>query len=177
MANEQMANRGSAAVRDYGAIAHAAAGLRDLPRDERFRRFTDIAWERLAPTGVSWLGFYTPAPDEASLILGPCRDKPACSPLDLRGEHVGVCARCWLERRALLVHDAATLGADYVACDPRDRSEVVVPLLDGAGASTGVLDLDSHETGAFSEADAAGLHRALVATGLTEGAHEAAIAI
>jgi putative methionine-R-sulfoxide reductase with GAF domain len=172
-----MANRRAEAARDYGAIADAAAGLRDLPADERLRRFTDIAWDHVARTGVSWLGFYLLAPDAASLILGPCRDKPACSPLDLRGEHVGVCARCWREKRALIVRDVAALGPDYVACDPRDRSEVVVPLLDAAGACSGVLDLDSHDTGSFTERDAAGLHMALLAAGLTAAPHEPALAI
>lgn len=153
-------------MRDYTAITTAAAALRDLSPADRLRRFTDLAWDYLAVTGVSWLGFYAPAPDEASLILGPCRDRPACSPLDLTGEHVGVCARCWLERRTLIVADVAALGADYVACDPRDRSEIVVPLLDAGGGCAGVLDLDSFDTGAFEAADAAGLQAALQAAGL-----------
>lgn len=164
--------------RDYPALTAAATSLGALPPDERLRRFTDFAWDHLAPTGVSWLGFYLPSPsspDATALILGPCRDTPACSPLPLEADHIGVCARCWRDRRALLVRDVATLGADYVACDPRDRSEVVVPLLDEAGHCTAVLDLDSHATGAFTEDDAAGLHQALAAAGLTSAAYEAAI--
>lgn len=133
---------------------------------------TDALWEGLAQTGVSWLGFYlgpgqtmpdgrTVGPDE--MLLGPCRPRPACSPIGLHG----ACGRCWRERGPLVVRDVRLLGADYVACDPRDMSELVLPLVDARGACAGVLDLDSHETGAFSERDATDLLSVLDRAGLT----------
>lgn len=135
------------------------------------RLLVDSLWSALSPRGVSWVGFYL-GPGERlddgrivgpeEMLLGPCRDKPACSPIGLHG----VCGRGWRERRPIIVRDVATLGTNYVACDPRDRSEVVVPLLEDSGRCRGVLDLDSFDVGAFDESDAAALIRILRDGGL-----------
>jgi putative methionine-R-sulfoxide reductase with GAF domain len=126
------------------------------------RGAVDILWDALHPTGVSWLGFYL-SEEPSELVLGPRRDKPACSPIGLHG----VCGRAFLERCPQVVADVLTLGESYVACDPRDRAEVVVPLFDDRGACWGVFDVDSHEVGAFSDEDAAGLMQVMLAAGLT----------
>ncbi|MEZ6317928.1 MAG: hypothetical protein R3B49_04120 [Phycisphaerales bacterium] len=42
-------------------------------------------------------------------------------------------------------------------CDPRDKSELVLPLYDAEGRVLGVLDVDSHDRDAFGEHDAAGV--------------------
>lgn len=99
---------------------------------------------------ISWVGFYLKAEGRDELVLGPRRDKPACSPIGLHG----ACGRAYLSKRALVVGDVTRLGAGYIACDSRDRSEVVVPCLEADGACWGVLDVDSHEVGAFDEVDA-----------------------
>lgn len=139
----------------------------------------DVLWEALAPTGVSWIGFYVGPGVSAGeggvagpeqMLLGPRRDKPACSPIGLHG----VCGRGWRERRSIVVRDVAVLGADYVACDPRDKSEVVVPLFDDAGGCWGVLDADSFDVGSFDASDAERLERVLVACGLSSGRGHAA---
>jgi putative methionine-R-sulfoxide reductase with GAF domain len=72
-----------------------------------------------------------------------------------------------LSRAILVVRDVASLGAGYVACDPRDRSELVLPCLRADGSCWGVFDLDSFDVGCFSEADGRLLWTALVAAGLT----------
>src|SRR5438105_13594580 len=99
------------------------------------------------------------------MIVGPRRDKPACSPIGLHG----VCGGAWRERRAMVVRDVAELGTNYVACDPRDRSECVVPLIEEDGTCWGVLDLDSFEVGAFSDEDVSGLRMVLEAGGMRAG--------
>ena len=58
------------------------------------------------------------------------------------------------------------LGANYVACDPRDQSEVVIPCREN-GRVWGVLDLDSFDIGAFDESDVRGLTSLLIQAGLT----------
>ncbi len=122
----------------------------------------DALWDALKDTGVSWVGFYLhEGADE--LVLGPRRDKPACSPIGLHG----VCGQAFTQRRPIVVRDVRALGKDYIACDPRDLSEVVIPLLDADGKCWGVLDLDSHDVDAFSEADIAGLLGVLRSAGLT----------
>jgi putative methionine-R-sulfoxide reductase with GAF domain len=58
------------------------------------------------------------------------------------------------------------LGDEYIPCDPADRSEITVPLVDERGACWGVLDLDSRDVAAFDESDERGLCRVLRAAGL-----------
>lgn len=128
-------------------------------REERMRAVVEALWESLGDGGVSWVGFYLPAPDAESLLLGPRRDKPACSPIGMHG----VCGRSFRERRPLVVSDVRDLGPAYIACDPADRSEVAVPVLEAGGACWAVLDLDSHRAGFFRPEDAQGLQRVLAA--------------
>ena len=68
-----------------------------------------------------------------------------------------------------VVDDVRTLGAQYVACDPRDQSELVVPLQTDTGECFGVLDADSFALGAFDEHDASSMHTLLRLYGLTGG--------
>lgn len=124
--------------------------------------FVDAVWPHLHPTGVSWLGFYLHEGGE-QLVLGPRRDKPACSPIGLHG----ACGKVFTTRKPLVVRDVAELGPNYIACDPRDKSEVVIPLLDADGGCWGVLDLDSYDVGSFSDADVRGLQDLLRKAGLT----------
>jgi putative methionine-R-sulfoxide reductase with GAF domain len=100
------------------------------------------------------------------MTLGHRRDKPACSPIGLHG----VCGRGWREQRSIVVRDVRVLGPDYVACDPRDQSEVVVPMFTRRGGTEtciGVLDVDSFDVGAFTDHDARELARLLIEIGLT----------
>jgi putative methionine-R-sulfoxide reductase with GAF domain len=130
-------------------------------REAAMQTFVDLLWEVLHPTGVSWLGFYIPRGGE--LVLGPRRDKPACSPIGLHG----VCGQAFRTGRPLVVRDVKELGANYVACDPRDQSEIVIPLLDENRRCWGVFDMDSHDVGAFDEADVEGLSALLRRAWLT----------
>lgn len=128
------------------------------------QQVVDVMWDALHHTGISWLGFYLDQPgepDDRRMILGPRRDRPACSPIGLHG----VCGQALLSNRTLLVHDVQNLGERYIACDPRDRSEIVVPLLDANDNAWAVLDVDSWEVGAFDQSDATGLASVLRAAG------------
>lgn len=149
-------------TRPYHELAERLANARG-ERDKRMQSFVDLTWEALHPTGVSWVGFYLHEGGD-ELVLGPRRDKPACSPIGMHG----ACGRAFVSGRPLVVRDVAELGANYIACDPRDRSEVVIPLFDESGECWGVLDLDSYEVGAFSEDDVAGLTLLLQKSGLTQ---------
>lgn len=125
----------------------------------------DVVWDGLHDKGVSWVGFYIDhpgLPDDQRLILGPRRDKPACSPIGLHG----VCGQTLLKKQVMIVRDPADLGANYIACDPRDRAEVAIPLLDDQGGCWGVFDVDSWEVGAFDQRDADGFASLLRAAGL-----------
>ncbi|CAN5735480.1 hypothetical protein BH11PLA1_BH11PLA1_06480 [soil metagenome] len=134
-------------------------------RVERMQCVVDAVWRGFCSSGVSWVGFYVIDPENSEqMLLGPRRDKPACSPIGMHG----ACGRAFLSQRPLVVTDVANLGAGYIACDPRDRAEVVVPLFEQNGACYGVLDIDSHETGAFETHDALCLMRLLRHVGLSD---------
>lgn len=140
--------------RDYRAIE----GKLEFEGDRlaRMKLLVDALWEGLSTAGVSWVGFYVHEGGE-ELVCGPRRDKPACSPIGLHG----ACGRAFRERRPLIVRDVAELGENYVACDPRDKSELVIPLFESDGRCWGVLDFDSHEVGAFEQSDLDAVQRLL----------------
>jgi L-methionine (R)-S-oxide reductase len=156
-----MTTRGEIVARDYAAVAVRLDTSGD--REARMRRVADALWDAFSSKGVSWIGFYLKVAGKDEMVLGPSRDKPACSPIGLHG----CCGRSYLERRAIVVEDVASLGAGYIACDPRDRSEAVVPLFEKDGTCWGVLDADSYEVGAFGEADVRGLRDVVVRAGLS----------
>ena len=149
--------------RDYTGLLSACRSLSG-DRAMRMSGFVDAAWDVLAGADVSWLGFYLPDPeDDERMLLGPRRDKPACSPIELHG----ACGQSFTQRVTLVVPDVATLGEGYIACDPRDIAEVVIPVFDWHGRCWGVLDLDSVTRGAFTTRDADALHECLAVAGLT----------
>jgi putative methionine-R-sulfoxide reductase with GAF domain len=148
--------------RDYALIAGRVTA--NGTSEERMRCAADALWAGLRNAGVSWLGFYVQDSNPEQLILGPCCDKPACSPIGLHG----VCGQALLTGQSRIVRDVTELGPDYIACDPRDRSEIVVPLRDETGTVSAVLDVDSWEVGAFDERDDVGLRRVLQAAGLMQ---------
>lgn len=128
------------------AIANAIAD--DARLAERMKVVSDEVWREFGNhRPVSWVGFYFLGADE--MTLGPRRDKPACSPIGLHG----ACGQAALSGKTLVVRDVKDLGENYIACDPRDRSEIVVPVLGKGGRVVGVLDVDSHAVGAFGDMD------------------------
>jgi putative methionine-R-sulfoxide reductase with GAF domain len=142
--------------------AARARGLtaRDLLDAEAAERqmttLCDLIWDELGQhRPVSWVGFYWMAGDE--MTLGPRRDKPACSPIGLHG----ACGQAALAGKTLVVRDVAELGEGYIACDPRDRSEIVVPVRGAGGEVRAVLDVDSHAVAAFGEPDRVGMEQLL----------------
>ncbi len=146
-------------ARPYDSITIDIPG--DADRTARMRVVVDAMWDALRDSGVSWAGFYLHEGGD-ELVLGPRQPKPACSPIGLHG----ACGRALASKEPLVVKDVAELGEGYIACDPRDRSEVVIPLVESDGRCWGVLDLDSHDVGAFDESDVAGLVRLVRSSGL-----------
>lgn len=132
-------------------------GAQAPARDAMMGELVDALWERFAREPYSWVGFYLLSPDGRSMTLGPRRDKPACSPIEMHG----VCGRCVLEARTIIVDDVHALGAAHIVCDPRNLSEICVPVRDAAGKVFAVLDVDSERLAAFDAVDADGLARLL----------------
>lgn len=152
--------------RDYQSLLARVAPLAGSAPADRMQGVVDVVWDAFSTLGVSWVGFYLAdesKPESERLILGPRRDKPACSPIGLHG----VCGAGYRTARTQIVRDVADLGPDYIACDPRDRSEIVVPITEADGRVTAVLDVDSFDLASFTEHDDAGLRALLEAAGFT----------
>lgn len=101
---------------------------------------------------VNWCGFYLARGGE--LVLGPFQGKVACVRI---GFGKGVCGTSAKNRATVVVPDVHEFP-DHIACDPKSRSEIVVPLVVG-DKLLGVLDIDSPSTGRFSDIDATGLKK------------------
>jgi putative methionine-R-sulfoxide reductase with GAF domain len=148
--------------RDYLPVARALNNVCG-DRHRRMGEVCDVFWRFFKDHGVSWVGFYEKDPENDQMILGPSRNKPACSPIELRG----ACGMCWSKKRPIIVNDVHNLGSNYIACDPKDRSEIVVPLFNDDGSCYGVLDIDSHDRNAFYEHDLIELRKLMESTAIS----------
>ena len=95
---------------------------------------------------MSWVGFYLTSGDD--LIVGPFQGKPACIRIPFGS---GVCGKAANLRKTLIVEDVSSFP-DHIACDPKSRSEIVVPI-EVDGSVVGLLDADSEIYGNFDEMD------------------------
>jgi len=96
----------------------------------------------------SWTGFYRViAPGE--LLIGPYQGTLACLRIPFER---GVCGAAARSKQTVIVPDVQQFPG-HIACDPRSRSEIVVPVFDGEGELIAVLDVDSHHAAAFDEVD------------------------
>ncbi|MCX7788116.1 MAG: GAF domain-containing protein [Spirochaetes bacterium] len=100
----------------------------------------------------SWTGFYFVA-GEDELHVGPYQGPVACQVL--KGS--GVCLACASRGEPVVVPDVHAFPG-HIACDPRSKSEIVLPLKK-EGRVLAVLDIDSHQLAAFSEEDVEPLQR------------------
>jgi len=101
--------------------------------------------------GFFWTGFYLL--QEGNLIVGPYQGPLACQKLE---KNLGVCWTAINNQKTIIVPDVHDFPG-HIACDPRSRSEIVVPLKNQAGKIVGVLDIDSKRPGHFDETDAMNL--------------------
>ena len=106
-----------------------------------------LIWETLPD--LNWAGFYRNVGDE--LVLGPFQGRPACIRIKF-GD--GVCGTAAATRQVQRIADVDAFPG-HIACDSASASELVVPIVRD-GELIAVLDLDSPNTGRFSEADEAG---------------------
>ena len=134
----------------YRELALMAEGLFRGERDlvANAANLSALLWLGLAD--LNWAGFYFLR--GSALVLGPFQGKPACVRI---GIGKGVCGSAAAQRKTLIVADVETFPG-HIACDVASRSELVVPLLDGARL-IGVLDLDSPARARFDSEDAKGV--------------------
>ena len=105
-----------------------------------------------------WTGFYVvDETRERELVVGPYQGTLGCLRIAFGR---GVCGAAAQSGEVQIVDDVDAFPG-HIACDSRSRSEIVVPVRDGAGRLVAVLDVDSTQPAAFDAADAAGLQRIL----------------
>lgn len=101
---------------------------------------------------ASWVGFYRVV-EPRLLRIGPYQGPLGC--LEIPFDR-GVCGAAAREEATQLVEDVHAFPG-HIACDAGARSEIVVPVHDAGGRLVAVLDVDSHQAAAFTEADREGL--------------------
>ncbi len=101
-----------------------------------------------------WTGFYVVDSDKPrELVVGPYQGSLGCLRIAFGR---GVCGAAAESGVTQIVADVHAFEG-HIACDPRSRSEIVVPVVDGSGALIAVLDVDATEPDAFDEVDRDGL--------------------
>jgi len=103
--------------------------------------------------GFFWVGFYLAKDGE--LVLGPFQGPVACTRI---GFGKGVCGHAYTTRETVIVPNVDEFPG-HIACSSDAKSEIVVPIFDGAGGVFAVLDVDSDRLDDFSEVDREGLAR------------------
>jgi L-methionine (R)-S-oxide reductase len=151
-AGEYRCGEEDAMGRDYREVSGRIRAV-CVGEDDAVALMATLACElRQAFPDFDWVGFYrVTAP--GLLKIGPYQGGHGC--LTIRFDQ-GVCGAAARERRTQVVPDVDAFPGD-IACASSTRSEIVVPVLDRAGALIAVLDVDSDTPAAFDEADAAAL--------------------
>jgi len=106
--------------------------------------------------GHLWTGFYRVVGPNL-LRVGPYQGTVGCLEIEFGR---GVCGTAALERRTIVVPDVERFTG-HITCDPRSKSEIVVPVFDRSKSLIAVLDIDSTRRAAFDQQDADGLERIL----------------
>lgn len=101
-----------------------------------------------------WVGFYYPK--DTDMTIGPSAGPPACASIG----YDGVCGKSYKENKTIIVPDIDKFPG-HITCDPKSKSEMVIPVRDSENNLFAVLDVDSDDLDAFNETDAALLENLL----------------
>ncbi|WEV61348.1 GAF domain-containing protein [Streptococcaceae bacterium ESL0729] len=93
-----------------------------------------------------FVGFYLY--DGEKLILGPFQGGVSCTNIELGR---GVCGESAEKLKTIIVDDVRS-HKNYIACDSKAQSEIVVPIIKDSQL-LGVLDLDSPKTCDYDQVD------------------------
>ena len=131
-------------------LGHVLVGI-----DDRIAAMATVSSLLHHGFGHLWTGFYQVVVPGRLLRVGPYQGTLGCLEIPF-GQ--GVCGTAAAQRRTMIVPDVQAFDG-HIVCDARSRSEIVVPVFDGAGELIAVLDIDSAELAAFDQRDATGLIR------------------
>ena len=143
---------------DYAMLARNIAALCAGEDDPIALMATVVCEVHHADSRFDWTGFYrVVAP--GLMKIGPYQGGHGCLSIPFSR---GVCGAAAQTRRTQLVPDVDAFEG-HIACASTTRSELVLPVLDGAGDLLGVLDIDSDQRDAFTPEDADALEKILAA--------------
>ena len=94
-----------------------------------------------------WVGIYFFDKKENQLVLGPFVGKPSPHTVIPMGK--GVCGQVCKNKKTLIIQDVSKEN-NYLSCSPLVKSELVIPILKDEEI-LGVIDIDSHTAGTFTE--------------------------
>lgn len=97
---------------------------------------------------ADWTGFYRVTAPQL-LKIGPYQGGHGCLVIPFSR---GVCGACARSGQVQNVPDVDAFPG-HIACATSTRSELVLPVWNGAGRLLGVLDIDSNTSAAFTKAD------------------------
>lgn len=96
-----------------------------------------------------WVGFYFKNGDKAELKLAEFAGEPTQHTIIPFGK--GICGQVAVSNKNFVVPDV-TAQDNYISCGFKVKSEIVIPIFVN-GENVGQIDIDSHITNPFSEAD------------------------
>ncbi len=134
---------------DYETLARTLAALTEGETDTVSLMATITCEVHHSDDRFDWTGFYrVTGPD--LLRIGPYQGGHGCLVIPFSR---GVCGAAARTRKAQLVPDVEAFEG-HIACASSTRSELVLPVVNGAGVLLGVFDIDSDRADAFTQADA-----------------------
>lgn len=131
----------------YKRILAQLKSLVGQTNDKICRLSTIIALLHHKMPGLLWTGFYLLKKTE--LHVGPYQGELACQVLE---KNKGVCWKAINDGITIIVPDVNRFPG-HIACNPRSKSEIAVPLKNRSGKIIGVLDIDSILKGHFDSID------------------------
>ncbi|QPM91624.1 GAF domain-containing protein [Pseudooceanicola algae] len=134
---------------DYRGLAARIASLTEGETDAVALMATLTCEIHHADARFDWTGFYRVTEPEV-LKIGPYQGGHGCLVIPFSR---GVCGAAARTGRTQLVADVDAYPG-HIACASTTRSELVIPVRNGAGDVIAVLDIDSDRADAFTQADA-----------------------
>lgn len=134
---------------DYPTLAKTIAALTDGETDAIALMATVACEVHHSDDRFDWTGFYRVTAPEL-LKIGPYQGGHGCLVIPFSR---GVCGAAARTGRAQLVADVEDFPG-HIACATSTRSELVLPVWNGAGDLIAVFDIDSDRSAAFTEEDA-----------------------
>ncbi len=133
---------------DYDALSRSIASLTEGETDVVALMATVACEVHHSDDRFDWTGFYRVTAPEL-LKIGPYQGGHGCLVIPFARGVCGAAARTGHAQRV----DDVDAFPGHIACASSTRSELVLPVWDGAGTLLGVFDIDSDRPAAFTADD------------------------